>query len=195
VGRGVGWGEKHRERERKAPAAPSHRRRATSAVAAVGVVRRQEARERGRRRWPCCRARCRRRRLPAVHALRERDREERERATARMRARVSRGEPAWGFCFPEIEGRPLDLDQRPRSIWAAFGPGGGVDSRPRPRLRPGRGESKRPAGQLGQIRPNWAASLQSGKKKKTGRPGRCALLRAPSWAASDRGPNRWPRPV
>jgi hypothetical protein len=46
-------------------------------------------------------------------------------------------------------------------------------------LRPGRGESKRPAGQLGQIRPNWAASLQSAKKKKKKKRQAWALRAAP----------------
>ena len=114
----------------------------------------------GRRRGPCYWARSRRRRLPAV---RRRERTQRNGLGFQGASRPG------GFVSRENEGRPSDLIQRPRLHRNEAGPlsaqaGWGFPG-PGPGCGLGAGGACARNGH-GPFSPNWAASIQSEKKKK-----------------------------
>ena len=69
------------------------------------------------------------------------------RCTRRETEEVKSEIRVWGsgagrwFCFAKTAEQSSDADERPRSRRAEFSSGGREESRPRPRLRPGRGEA------------------------------------------------------
>ena len=150
---------------------------------------RAERREERWRRPPQPRRRAADRQLGEFRHRRRRHREERERRerSKEMRARVS-GAGRLGGCFVHTrlkDGRRMQSNgrDRPGSHWATFGPGGMGVSRPRPKLRPGRG------GRLRAARP-WAVLVswaENHRAKQEEKKSPALLGQRPSWTARGLG--------
>jgi hypothetical protein len=74
-----------------------------------------------------------------------------------------RAEP-WGFCSSDLDARLSDHNERLRLIGRPFGPGGKVDSRPRPRLRPGTRGARQRAGPWAAVRARGPVGRGSSKQ-------------------------------